>query len=253
MSEQEKSGENLLIVPKAILAAGRFVFENFGDCLKRGLPVFAIVLLVQIASGYVPFNMTYPKEIIETFLYAIFAVSWHRYTLLPGERFRQGFALAVGMREIKFAAVAVGTTVLGMLLALLFIAFLTNGVAVILVFLIMTPVYLTVLFTYPAIALDQPIRPGLFLGKGLTLIISYIIAIFMIALILILPAVLFYAGMNMLIKAVTDTTVLTAILSVVSVFLSILFVAIAVSTASFLYRDVIGLEGEAMAGPHEVV
>jgi|TARA_R110001606_G_scaffold3642_19_gene16515 hypothetical protein len=245
LGDNEQGGVPLLTVPRAILAAGAFVFGNFGDCLARGLPVFLVALLIEIGLGFFSQGFSIAGQVISMILFSIFAVSWHRYTLLPAERMRKGFALAFGLREIRFAGLAIGTTVLGLLVFLAFTALLTSGIGAIIGLVIMAPVYMTVLFMYPAIALDQPLDLSLFLKKGVSLILSYIVALGMVMLILVAPLAILFFAMNLITDIFDHSTAATIILLVVNLFLSVLFVAITVTTASFLYRDMIGLRGEA--------
>ncbi|MZR31998.1 hypothetical protein [Sneathiella litorea] len=242
MSENQQNGVPLLMVPKAILAAGAFVFENVGACLRRGLPIFLVALLIEIGLGVLTTDFSIALQLINIILFSIFAVSWHRYTLLPAERGRKALALGFGLREIKFAGLGVGTAVIALAVFFAFTALLKSGAGAIISLLLMLPVYMTVLFMYPAIALDQPINLGLFLKKGMSLIVSYVIAVVMVVLILIAPMAILYFAMNLITDIIDQSIVAMVILLLVNLLISIFFVAILVSTASFLYRDVIGME-----------
>ncbi|MFT6559146.1 hypothetical protein, partial [Sneathiella sp.] len=92
-----------------------------------------------------------------------------------------------------------------------------------------------------AIALDQPIQLRLFLNKGVKLILSFIVALVLLALIgTVLGLVAFFA--LKLLSVIFTAAALKVIIFILTNLLIIpLLLAISTSSASFLYKRVIGL------------
>ncbi|TNE42535.1 MAG: hypothetical protein EP348_00160 [Alphaproteobacteria bacterium] len=242
-------GENLLTATRSLAEAVLFTFKEMGPLMKRGLPVLGVLILFQLASIYLLPQLTYAHKAVQTVLYSIFAVSWHRFTLLPESRSRPGFPLAFGMREILFALVAAALTFMpSLLLYPVLSTLLPREAAIITVAVISLLVYIALLFVFPAIALDQKIRLELFCRENFKLFFSYIIAgiIGLFATWLLSLGVSFV--LSTLAKLTGDMRTLTIIFTLISSFLSILFLGIFVSTISYLFRDVIGIEDEEAAG-----
>ncbi|MBO0333567.1 hypothetical protein J0X12_08085 [Sneathiella sp. CAU 1612] len=235
--------ENLLTVPKAVIAATIFVVQNAGACFMRGLPIVVAMGVLAYINTLTSGAFAIAAQVIESFLYAIFAVAWHRYSLLPEVREKRGFALAFGLREIKFGALIVVVSLASMLIASLLAAVLPDEAAVVVILILALIASSVLVFFYPAIALDQPIDGGRFVQEGLTLIFSFIIGGILAIMIFILPlgvAALVAFGIASMFGAVTMIAIIVGLVNFIA---SVIIIAILVSTASFLYRDVIGLRG----------
>jgi hypothetical protein len=234
--------ENLLTVPKAVIAATLFVIRNAGPCFMRGLPIVFAMGAVTFVNDLTNASFAIAGQVIEAFLYAIFAVSWHRYSLLPAERERRGFALSFGLREIKFGALTLVVSIASFLIGSMLVTVLPEAAAIVVVFLLVILASAVLIFFYPAIALDQPIDGGLFVQEGLTLIFSLILGALLAMLIFIVPLGLAGLLAGLIAAGLGDTTAIIIAVGIVNVIASVIIIAIAVSTASFLYRDIIGLK-----------
>ncbi|MDF2367238.1 hypothetical protein [Sneathiella sp.] len=234
--------ENLLTVPKAMIAATVFVVQNAGACFMRGLPVVVAMGVLAYINVLTNGSFAIAGQAIESFLYAIFAVAWHRYSLLPEVREKRGFALSFGLREIKFGALIVVVSLIGYVVTSALVAVLPDEAAIVVVLILVLVASSILVFFYPAIALEQPIDGGLFVQEGLTLIFSFILGGLLAMLIFILPvgaAALIAFGIASMFGAVTMVAILVGVVNFIA---WVIIIAIMVSTASFLYRDVIGLK-----------
>lgn len=234
--------ENLLTVPKALIAATAFVIQNAGACFMRGLPVVVamgvLAFLINLTNG----SFAIAAQVVESFLYAIFAVAWHRYSLLPEVRATPGFALAFGLREIKFGALIVVVSLASYFITSMLVTVLPDEAAIVVVFILVIAASSMLAFFYPAIALDQPIDGGRFVQEGFTLIFSFILGGILAMAIFIVPvgAAALIAGL--IASMLGSVTAITVAIGIVNFIASVIIIAITVSTASFLYRDVIGLK-----------
>lgn len=145
----------------ALLEAFRFVLAHRYACLMRAVPVIMMAGLIAWAETNILADAKYFRLVMNDILYAIFAVYWHRYTLLPSERAARGFGLGFGLREIKYAGAMVGFAIVTYLLARIYTA--SGGgearASLLLFIALLLLCYLPLMFIFPAIALDQPIRP----------------------------------------------------------------------------------------------
>lgn len=234
--------ENLLTVPKAVIAASLFVVQHALPCFMRGLPIIIAMGALAFINNLTNGSFAIAAQVIEAFLYAIFAVAWHRYSLLPEVRARHGFPLTFGLREIKFGALIVVVSLASMFISTMLAAVLPDEAAIVVIVILILIASAMLVFFYPAIALDQPIDGGRFVQEGLALIFSFIIGGILAMLIFILPvgaAALIAFGIASMFGAVTLVAIAVGVINFIA---SVFIIAIMVSTASFLYRDVIGLE-----------
>ncbi len=233
---------------KLALQAIGFVFQNFKPFLLRALPAFAAILVLELTKTQITGDYWPLSPVIMTMLYAVFIVSWHRYTLLPEERTRKGVMFSFGLREIKLGAV------------LLLVYFVNFGIGKIVLsvtpqeilgFSYTTASYLFFLisslllfFVYPAIAIDHPIRLKLFWSRAFRLFFSFVFASLLAIGVLIIISIL-QLVFHYLIDGI-GAGGLVALIPVLIFSYLIIFLqyALLASTASFLYRDVIGLRGD---------
>ena len=234
--------ENLLTVPKAVIAATIFVIRNAGPCFMRGLPIVIAMGVVTFINYLTNASFAIAGQVIEAFLYAIFAVAWHRYSLLPAEREKRGFALSFGLREIKFGALILVVSVASFLIVSILVEVLPDTAAIIVAFILVILASAMLAFFYPAIALDQPIDGGLFVQEGLTLIFSFILGALLAMMIFVVPMAAAALLAGLIAAGFGSTTTIVLAIGIVNVIASVIIIAITVSTVSFLYRDVIGLK-----------
>ncbi len=184
------------------------------------------------------------SSFLEPFLYAMFAVAWHRYSVLESERSRRGFPYRYGKRELKFGAASVLFALLVSSLAQFVGRFLPQEIALISLPILLTPILATVIFIYPAIALDQPLRIRLFLNEGLKLILSFVFAAIVILIVIALLTAMAYFGFPILASIFTPAALEVLFFVLYNLIIIPLVLAITTSSASFLYKAVIGLEEE---------
>ena len=231
-------------VTLCILDAVRFVFNNFLDCIFYVLPILFLVSVLAWIQSMLGGGFALVQSLLEPFLYAMFAVAWHRYSVLESERARRGFPYRFGKRELKFGAASVLFALLMSSLAQLLGGFLPQEVALIALPILLTPILATVVFIYPAIALDQPLRIRLFLNEGVKLILSFIVAIIAVVTVIGLLTAAAYFGLQILATIFTPPALKVLIFVLYNLVIIPLVLAITTSSASFLYKTVIGLEEE---------
>lgn len=229
-------------VISVVIDAVKFVLQHWSECFFRALPILLLISLASYLQHLLGGIFLATAQYVEPFLYAMFAVSWHRYSVLISERNKGGIPYNFGWREIKFGALSIVSTVGFAVLFQTLAAILAPMLAYIAFLILLIPILLTLVFIYPAIALDQPIQLRVFLNKGLKQFISFLIAF------VIIGAALFALVwvINFLLPLVTTIIspnllkILTFV--VLQLVLTPIFLALMASSASFLYRDVIGLE-----------
>lgn len=239
---------DLAIAPKMALAAIVFVFSNIGAFYLRALPYIAF-MCIYIALTSLPDTSRYfaPYQVfvikfVGPFVFAIFAVSWHRYCAFEYERRKTGFPLRFGKREIKFALLSVVATLASWwgydVLSDIFYGIIAIVPTIIIALLVVA----ILLFLYPAIALDQ--KPDLkrYGQEGLALATSIVIAVLMIA------AMAIVTGLVMSFVYINLGSILGSgyrlVLEIVleQVILNPIILAIALTSATFLFQHVIGIE-----------
>jgi len=231
---------NLTRVTKNLFLAAQFVFQNFGACIFRALPVLFLVSLLAYAQSFLAVGSNDLEKYISPFLYAMFAVSWHRYSVLESIRVSKGIPYQMGLRELMFGALSVFSTLFIDWMLGAFIQNFDQETAIILFALFLIPVLVTLVFVYPAIALDQPLRISQFLREGISLLPSFSVALLVVAI-----CVLIIGGGGYVLISIL-TTIFTPLALQVILFISVnlvlvpILLAITASSASFLYRDVIG-------------
>ncbi|MCR9212546.1 MAG: hypothetical protein NXI13_02425 [Proteobacteria bacterium] len=227
----------------ALLEAFRFVIDHRWPCLIRAVPIVIMTGFIAWLETNILARTEFFPLVMNEILYAIFAVYWHRYTLLEEDRLSPDFGLHFGIREIKFAAVMLLYVLVTYVLATAFLAAMGTGSASsILIFIIALGLaFLPIILMFPAIALDQPLRPGYFARR--------IFEIFLPLLGTVLLGIVAAVGLYLLIflplgllAILMGTTFAEILVSVVASFLVMpLVLAVSVSFVSFLYRDMIGL------------
>ncbi len=231
-------------VTLCIFEAVKFVFGNFLDCIFRVLPILFLVSLLAWAQSIFGGLIALIGEILEPFLYAMFAVAWHRFSVLKSEQTRRGFFYGFGMRELKFGAASVLFAYLLKLLGSILVQTLPQELALIAFLIIMLPLLVTLVFIYPAIALDQPLRLRLFLNEGLKLTWSFIVAIVVVSVAIAALTAVAYFSLKILTTIFTPAALQLLIFIAYNLIIIPLVLAISTSSASFLYKAVIGLEEE---------
>ncbi|WP_169545053.1 hypothetical protein [Sneathiella aquimaris] len=235
---------NYLSVTRCVYDAAKFVFAHFLDCIFHVIPILFLVSIVAWLQGWLGGWMILTGNLLQPFIYAMFAVAWHRYSVLQSERQKKWFNYRLGKREFKFGALSVIFT-LGM-------TSLAAGIGKIfpleiglpLFLLLLVPILVTVIFIYPAIALDQPIQIRLFLNKGVKLILSFIIALVLLALIGTVLGLSAFFVLKLLSMIFTPAALKVIIFILTNLLIIPLLLAISTSSASFLYKRVIGLSPE---------
>lgn len=232
-----------------LFEAIKFVFSNWGDCLYRALPILFLVASVSYLQNYLGGILLLAAKLVEPFLYAMFAVSWHRFSILKSERHTKGLPYKLGKRELKFGALSVASTFLFVFLLQSLASLLPPIGAMITFLVILVPITLTLIFVYPAIALDQPLRVRLFFVKSVRQIVSFMIAIVIVGVIGFSFASLTSLALPILIKVISPDAIKLMTFIVGQLVLTPVFLALMASTASFLYRDIIGMQ---TAEPEEI-
>lgn len=226
-----------------LLEAFRFVIHHRWPCLLRAVPVVIMTGIIAWLETNILARTEFFPLVMNELLYAVFAVFWHRYTLKEESRTGPDAGLHFGVREIKFAAVLLLYVLVTYVLATAFLAVMGTGSAgEILIFIILLSLaFLPIILIFPAIALDQPVRPAYFAGR--------IFEIFLPLLGTVILGIVACAGLYLLIflplgllAILMDTTFAEILISIVGSFLVMpLALAVSVSFVSFLYRDMIGL------------
>lgn len=236
---------NLLKVTYCLFDAISFVFKNYMACLYRVLPVlFVVSVLTWLLATFSPtlgVATGWVGKVLLSFCYAMFAVSWHRYSILEEEQKINGFSYRFGRREVKFGLLSVAFALFIQILLASLEQLLQQELALLLFVILMIPILITVFFVYPAIALDQPLQLRRFLNEGVKLIFSFIVAIIAIGIMIFLLRWALMFGLGIM-KNIFQPGALKIVLFVGYNLVAIpLFLAITTGTASFLYKDVIGL------------
>ncbi|MEH6405008.1 MAG: hypothetical protein V7750_16645 [Sneathiella sp.] len=235
---------NLTRVTKNLLLAAQFVFHNFRACIFRALPVLFLISVLTYIQSFLGGIFSEMTTYISPFLYAMFAVSWHRYSVLESAKTLKGIPYQLGTRELMFGALSAFSTlfitwVLGFL-----IQNFDQGTAVTLFALLLIPLLVTLVFVYPAIALDQPLRIGYFLREGIILLPSFIVALLCVAICIFVIGGGGYLLISILTSIFTPLALKIILFVSINLVLVPIILAVTASSASFLYRDVIGLNTE---------
>jgi flagellar biosynthesis protein FliQ len=231
-------GENYVF--GTIFRASGFVLRNLGPCLLRALPVIILAAVLHLPQLQETLSITFLPELLEPFAYAVFAVAWHRYTILSSERQRNGLIPRFGLRELKFGLVSLAIT-----LALLAI---TEGFSLILgegpTFIFITVLIyfiagIGLMFVFPAIAFDQPVDMVQFIQEALKLLGSLIVAILLASVVVaILVGSFIFAASSI---AETSQNPVWILLSA-KFFIEALFGTLILAIAISMFKDVIGLK-----------
>jgi len=236
---------NLLKVTYCLFDAISFVFKNYIACLYRVLPVlFLVSILTWLLATFSPtlgVATGWIGKVLISFCYAMFAVSWHRYSILKEEQQIKGFSYRFGRRALKFGLLPVAFALFIQILLSSLEQLLQQEIALLLFVVLMIPILITVFFVYPAIALDQPLQLRRYLNEGVKLVFSFIVAIIAIGIMIFLLRWALMFGLGIM-KNIFQPGALKIVLFVGYNLVAIpLFLAITTGTASFLYKDVIGL------------
>ncbi len=235
------SGENYVF--GTIFRASEFVLRNIGPCLLRALPVIILAAVLHLPQLQDTLYITFLPELLEPFAYAMFAVAWHRYTLLPSERQRNGLIPRFGLRELKFGFLSLVITlaIIGTTEGLSL--FLTDGPIIVIVIFLYIFATVSLMFVFPAIAVNQPVKIILFIHESLKLLASLITAVILASLALASMGYLFlYTVSNVLEVSQNPTLILFITNLLVDALVTPLILAIVISTVSYLFKDVIGLK-----------
>ncbi|WP_025898029.1 hypothetical protein [Sneathiella glossodoripedis] len=234
-------------VTKCLYEAFEFVLDNVREVYLLAAPVLLFAFISTAYGAYSLYNQSailseeltnYGTFLIEPFIFAMFAVSWHRYTANPKERNINGISFRFGKREFKFGlfnlAITAAAVGLGSLIAPQFGVTFT----VLIIFAFAIPVSLIAFFACPAIALDRPVNIGQFLNAGTARFLSFLKAFAVAILFLIVWSILLML-LTWLVGGFLDQGFRVILAAVIEGFILIpLATAIAVSTATKLYMDV---------------
>lgn len=226
-----------------LLEAFRFVIDHRWPCLIRAFPVVAITAFLAWLQTNILAQTDFFILVANELLYAIFAVYWHRYTVLEDQRVEAGFGLNFGLREIKFAGAMLGYVLASYLLARAFFATLGSGSTSSLVVFacLLLLVFLPFILIFPAIALDQPIRLSLCIRRIFDIMLPLIGTV--------LLGLVAAAGVYLLIflpagflATLFGPSFAKMLVSTIASFLVMPFVmAVAISFVSILFRDLMGV------------
>lgn len=233
----------------SFLEAVIFVFSNLSSCIVRSLPYVILTSLLYFVPRSFDINIETFSLVVSPFLYATFAVSWHRFSIYGANENKSTFPVEFGVREIKFGAVGLIITTITQALTLKYFgadpaafASYVSASNMFIFFLLTSIIGLSTFLIFPAIALKQPIEVVLLFKKGVKMTGSFILFFLVIG---------FVTTMFNLFLGVISTTNIAYELAMQSegvqyfinfVILSPLSLAITVSTVTFLYRDLIGIK-----------
>lgn len=226
-----------------LLEAFRFVIRHRWPCLIRAVPVVAMTALIAWLETNILAAADYFRLVVNELLYAIFAVYWHRYTLLGFERENSAFGLQFGLREIKFAGAMIGYVIITYLLARVYVASGgdASSASIVLFMGLLLLCFMPLMFIFPAIALDQPMRIGHFARSIIDMFLP-LIGTLMLALIAVIGLyILIYMPMLLLIL-MNRPDMAGIVFYALSSFLIMPFImAVFISFLSILYRESIGI------------
>ncbi|MAZ03007.1 MAG: hypothetical protein CMN56_07700 [Sneathiella sp.] len=227
-------------MPKLGVTAIYFVLQNIRPCLHRAALIILISSIIVTLGNLADGVLASWASFFLVLLYAVFAVSWHRYSLIPGERNLKGFAVRLGMREVKYGLFALFASLLLVFIGIFLAASLPEEIALVLTAIVMLFPVCILAFFYPAIALDQPIRLGLFLTKAVEYSFSIVLA-FLFWLLISGGLIGATAAISLIIGSILSSIVGGVIMALgLSVVFSVTL-AVWISTVTFLYYNVIGL------------
>lgn len=224
-----------------LLEAFNFVIVHRWPCLLRAVPIVMLTALLAWLETNILERTDIFRVVINDLLYAIFAVFWHRYTLLARERDQSDYGLAFGLREMKFAGAMLAYAGVSYLVARIFIAGGGGSIMSVVVFIsLLLLSFLPLMFVFPAIALDHPLALSLFARRvvemSLPLVGTFLLGIVGIAglYVLVYLPVLLLAALN-------RPGVAGVLFYLFSSFLIMPFIlAVFISFVSILYREAMG-------------
>ncbi len=224
----------------ALLDAFRFVIAHRWPCLVRAVPVIVMTGLIAWLETNILASAEYFRLVVNDILYAIFAVYWHRYTLLEEARESPESGLHFGLREIRYAGAMVGAAIVTLVLGKLYVV--SNGgnvsaASVVLFVGLLLLCFLPLMFVFPAIALDQPIRLVPFVRSVIDMFLP-LLGVMLLALVAVVGLYgLIYLPMLLLVllKWPEMAGILFYLLS--SFVIMPFVLAVGISFVSFLYRD----------------
>ncbi|MCF8467402.1 MAG: hypothetical protein K9G33_08390 [Sneathiella sp.] len=227
-----------------LLEAFRFVVVHRWPCLLRAVPVVLLTALIAWLETNILASAEYFRMVFNELLYAIFAVYWHRYTILSRERESSSFGLQFGLREIKFAGAMLAYVIVTYILARTFVASggASSNSTIILFIIVLLLSFLPLMFVFPAIALDQPLAPARFAERIFEMFLP-LVGTLLLALVAVagLYALIYMPFLLMMLLKRPDMAGILFYL--VSSFVIMPFImAVFVSFVAILFRDAIGLE-----------
>ena len=227
-----------------LLEAFRFVVIHRWPCLLRAVPVVLLTALIAWLETNILASAEYFRLVLNELLYAIFAVYWHRYTILRQERESSSFGLQFGLREIKFAGAMLAYVIVTYILARTFVASggASSSSTISLFIFVLLLSFLPLMFVFPAIALDQPLTLTRFAERIFEMFLP-LVGTVLLALVAIvgLYALIYMPFLLMMLLKRPDMAGILFYL--VSSFVIMPFImAVFVSFVAILFRDAIGLE-----------
>jgi len=169
---------------ECVLDALSFVWRNAFFCYKKAAPLLFLIGILHYLDFKTDFTGTYLILGVQTVLYSIFAVAWHRITIYGEKEGATPFQYSFGVREIKFSLFSLLTTYAPAILVMIAMGILPETLVVVSILLLMVPYGLVLLFSFPAIALDQDVEFPMFLQQGFrhigTILLGLLFVIFMI-------------------------------------------------------------------------
>jgi len=227
-----------------LLEAFRFVLAHRWPCLFRAVPVVLLTALVAWLETNILASAEYFRLVVNELLYAIFAVYWNRYTLLAEDRQRADFGLSFGLREIKFAGAMLVFVLISYLLARAFIgSFGVGSTSSVIVFMGgLVLVFMPLMFIFPAIALDQPLRLSLFASRTMEMMLP-LIGTFLLGVVAVLGLYVLIYLPTLLLAVLQFAELAGPLFYLISSFLIMPFIlAVSVSFVSLLFGRAIGLQ-----------
>jgi hypothetical protein len=235
---------NSLLVIQAINIAAKFILEHWKGYLRRAFPVMWVLLALNLLLYAMGINFFFLNGFIQILILASFAVCWHRYTLLPAIRTASGFPLQFGARETKYCVYAVIYSFWFLICFFFFNASFFFAIAALTFFVITALPMLMAIFIFPAIALDQPVRLRHFLREGFGLLLPFLLGCLHLAFILVIPALLVFVVYAISTSFVHPKLALFIGTAFANIFVVPLLSALAASTTTILFFQVIGVSYE---------
>lgn len=243
---------------ECVLDALSFVWENISFCYQKAIPLLLLVGLLRYLDFKTDFSGTYLLLGLQTVLFSIFAVAWHRITIYGEKEGASPFKYSFGMREIRFSLFSLLTAYAPAILAMIAMGILPELLVAGLILLLIVPYGLVLLFSFPAIALDQDVDFPLFLQQGIRHIGTILLGLLIVMLIMmafqfaislfiapIMIPIMLSLGDGNTFDAMNSERAVEIVLLITSAFellISPFFLGVCTSTASLFYKRVFMVE-----------